>query len=334
MTTTTVRTNAWHGDQEQLIRFPEHWDLTVIGSTAHALSDDGIQQAIRHPIGSEPLSRLAKGKQSIVVIVDDLNRPTPAGLVLPAVLDELEAAGAKDSEITLMLAGGTHQPADQQMMAKKLGNTIANRYRTVAHDAKKDTLFLGKTNIGTPVHVSRTVAQADFRVAIGCVTPHGTAGFSGGDKIIMPGVCGLETVAYAHRHCRGARRRAGRVDNEFRREMSAIADQIGIEFLINVTLTNDRRVAQVFAGHRRAAFDAAVEHVRRCYSCTIPRDVDVIITDTYPYDTTLLCAKDRGFWPTFRQPAARRMRIVLAACPEGLGSHELVVHKNDIDPSA
>jgi nickel-dependent lactate racemase len=171
--------------------------------------------------------------------------------------------------------------------------------------------------------------ESDLNIGVGCIYPHPAAGFSGGAKIIVPGVCGMETTRYLHDYLKGAGKRGGSIETEFRKEIEEVADQIGLDFIVNVVLNQERKIAGLFVGDKSLAFKEGVKFATEHYKVPIVEDADIIIADTYPFDINLNFARDRGFWPIYDRKK-NITKVVLAACPLGLGHHELYPTKKSL----
>lgn len=163
-----------------------------------------MREKLNRPIGSLPLREIAKGKTRAVIIVDDLTRPTPAADLLPLLIAELGQAGLNEQAITILLAGGTHPPASAEEMRKKVGTNLSPAVRVMAHDRRGDLIDLGKSPAGLPIWVNRTVMECNLKIGVGCIYPHPIAGFSGGAKIVLPAICGVETIRMMHDYLRGS----------------------------------------------------------------------------------------------------------------------------------
>ena len=196
--TATVHSRAWYGDEELTLNFPTGWEVEVLGpKDAPVLSDTQIEQAFAEPIGTRRISELAKGKKSAAIIVDDLSRPTPAARFVPFLLRELASAGVPKSEIRFVVGGGSHRPLTDEEVAKKIGADIAAEYEATSHDFMGgDLRALGNLDSGMPIYLNRVVADADFKICLGGIYPHGSVGFGGGAKLVVPGIAGFATMFY------------------------------------------------------------------------------------------------------------------------------------------
>ena len=323
MSDVQLRTKAWFGDESLSINFPPAWKIVEVGpQDAPALNTTAMREKLNRPIGSRPLREIAQGKTKAVIIVDDLTRPTPAADLLPLIIAEIRQAGLDERTITILLAGGTHPPASAEEMAKKVGADLPPAIRVMAHDSRGDLVDVGTSPAGLPIRINRTVMECDLKIGVGCIYPHPIAGFSGGAKIVLPALCGVETTRMMHDYLRGSRERGGSIHTELRRDMIAVARKVGLDFIVNVTLNHRREISGLFAGDLVKAHEEGVKVAQRIYAVPVVPAADIVVADMYPFDTSWQFAQDRGMWPIeCAGPAASR--VVIAACPLGLGTHEL-----------
>ena len=313
---------AWYGDKEMTIRFPAFWEVMVVGDGVHsALSNEMIRETFNKPIGSPCLSELASGKNRVAIIVDDITRPTPTAILIPFILQDLWRAGIQDKAITIFVAVGTHRPATSDEIIKKVGN-IPSTIKVISHDCKQNLKYLGQSSRGTPIYINQTVMKFDLKIGVGCIYPHASAGFSGGSKIIMPGVCGLETARYVHKVLQRAKHRGDLTQTDFRREMEEVTQKVGLDFIVNVVLNQKRQITGLFVGDRIMAHQRGVEFATKLYTVQVIKNADIVIADVYPFDVFLTFAYYRGLWPVFGANDDATT-IAIAACPMGIGHHEL-----------
>ncbi|MFO0732511.1 MAG: lactate racemase domain-containing protein [Nitrospiraceae bacterium] len=199
---------------------------------------------------------------------------------------------------------------------------MAATLRVVPHDCHGELADLGTSPAGLPVKINRLFMECDLKIGIGCLYPHPFAGLSGGAKLVVPGLCGAETTRMMHDYVRGARARGGSIHTEVRRDMVAIARRAGLEFIVNVTLNRHRAISGLFAGDVEQAFESGVQAARQLYRVASPPRADVVVADMYPFDGSWQFAQDRGLWPLERTGAGTS-KVVIAACPQGVGNHEL-----------
>ena len=219
---------VWRDPELLELTFPKTWDINLCnmnGTGVAELSEDEIRDSILNPIGTLKISELADGKENVVIVVDDMTRPTQISKIIPHVLDELKVANIKKDQITILLAIGAHRPMNRQDCILKLGIDIVNEFRIENHHPYENLKSYGKSMRGTPIYVNNTYADADLKIAIGGVIPHPLAGFGGGAKIVLPGVCGIETLEANHNGSLNGG--IGRV-TDARRDIEDIAEKIGL----------------------------------------------------------------------------------------------------------
>lgn len=318
-----LRTKAWFGDEDLTIDFPPSWKLVEIGPRDEpALTVEAMRECLSRPIGTRRLSEIARGKRNAVIVIDDLTRPTPGADLLPLLVGELTSGGIPPHDITVMLAGGTHPPASAEERAKKVGSGLSSAVKVLAHDSRGELVNCGRSPAGLPLHINRLVMESEVKIGVGCIYPHPVAGFSGGAKIILPAVCGVETTRMMHDYLRGSRERGGSVHTELRQDMVAVARKVGLDGIVNVTLNHQRAICGLFAGDVVQAHEAGVRAAQRLYAVPMIPEADIVVADMYPFDTSWQFAQDRGMWPV-EQATGDVSRVVIAACPLGMGTHEL-----------
>ena len=307
------------------VSLPDGFRYTVLDvKSAQPLADPvaEIEKAI------EGLSELARGKQSAAISVCDITRPAPNRVVLPPVLRRLEAAGIPRENIVILIATGLHRPATPGEIREIVGEEIAREYRVENHDARvlSDHRFLGNTAAGTPAWIDERFVGADLRMSLGFIEPHLMAGFSGGRKLVVPGLAAQETIKVIHspRFMREPRAVEGSIqDNPLHRELMEIAGMAGHQFMVDVALSQDRRIAGVFAGDPVATHREGVRFVSQALLQEIPEPVDAVITTAagYPLDLTYYqCIKGITAASHIVKPGGRI--LVIGACSEGSGGPE------------
>ena len=287
-----------------------------------------IAGAIAHPIGSKPLAEIAKGRKSACVVVCDITRPVPNKLILPPLLRTIEEAGVPRDGITILVATGLHRPNEGAELIELVGEEVAKTYRCENHFGKDRDAheLLGTTPNGVPAWIDRRYLQADLKITTGLIEPHLMAGYSGGRKVICPGIAALETVKVWHgpRFLEHPKADAGIVEgNPVHAENTRIAQMAGCDFIVNVCLDGQRRVTWVGAGDMIAAWEQGVMFCRETVKAGVPQPCDVVVTSGagYPLDTTWYQAVKglTGAMPIVKKGGT----IVLAASlTEGLGSPE------------
>jgi lactate racemase len=288
-----------------------------------------LLSALRQPIGSPPLIDLVKPGDRVVVVHTDITRATPNDRLLPVLLAELEAAGVRREDITLLNGLGTHRRQTQTELREMLGGQIVENYRSLQHDCQDDTqlVSLGTTSLGHPVRVNRTYMEADARILTGFIEPHFFAGFSGGPKAVLPSLAGAESVFTNHGLAMIADQRAtwGVTEgNPIWMEMREVALRTEPTFLLNVALNSRREITGVFAGDMLAAHAVGCEFVRANAMVGVDELYDLVITTNsgYPLDQNLYQSV-KGMSAASQVVREGGAIIIAAACEDGLPDHGL-----------
>jgi lactate racemase len=297
---------------------------------AQPLADPGaaLAAALARPIGCRPLAEIARGRRNACILVCDITRPVPNRLILPPLLATLEDQGIAQKDILILVATGLHRPNEGAELVELLGEDIAGRYHIENHHGKDidEHDFLGTTPNGVPVWLDARYVRADLKITTGLIEPHLMAGYSGGRKVICPGIAALETVKVWHgpKFLEHPRADCGIVDgNPVHEENTRIALMAGCDFIVNVCLDGERRVTWIGAGDMIEAWQTGVRFVEGVVKVSVPEPFDVVVTSCagYPLDTTWYQAVKglTGALPIVKQGGT----IVLAASlTEGLGSPE------------
>lgn len=219
-----------------------------------------VTEALDRPIGTPRLRDHDLRGKKIAVITDDWGRPTPAHRVLPAVLHEVELAGARREDVTVMTASGVHEPMTEADLIRKVGAEVFQDYRCISHDAVEHPMsFIGRTPRGTPIWISQYAAEADFRIAVGRVGPHNTHGYEGGAKMITPGVSSWMTVLRNHSSNFSPFSEYGSLENNpSRLDVDDIGEIAGLHFIINFVINRRGEAFAGFAGDRISAHRAGI----------------------------------------------------------------------------
>jgi lactate racemase len=291
--------------------------------------DAAIAQALAHPVGTQPLRKLARPDSRVCIVFTDITRSCPDDLLVPPMLLELKAAGVKDHNITLLCGIGMHRPSTREEKAGKLGSEIVSRYRVIDNEPQNpDALVdLGTTAGGVPVSVHRAVVEADLVVATGIVEPHQYAGYSGGRKTLAVGAAGETLIEHTHgpAFVDHPGTRLGRIEgNPFHEAITEAARRAGLRFILNVVLDDDRRMLRVTAGDPEAAFQDLVAFARSVYEVPIPQQYDIAIGGVgFPKDSNLYQASRAPSYLFFAPTCVLRPGgyfIIPARCEEGAGS--------------
>lgn len=252
-----------------------------------------IRRAIRNPIGCEDLQKIAAGKSSAAIVVNDITRPYPGKEMVLVLAEKLNAAGIPDGEIRLIMAYGHHRDNTREELRKMFGQEILNRFEIVHHHAADpDTLkYMGMTSMGVPVEVNRVFAESEVRITTGCITPHQLAGFSGGRKSVLPGISGMNSLKKHHSFpIRPDKTSLGWLEgNPFHTQSVEAARIAGVDFIVNSVDNADRGVVACVAGDLEEAYARGVELCRRVWAAEVPAKADIVIASPggYPRDFDL-----------------------------------------------
>ncbi len=303
--------------------------IGVLGLTpAEPLPDANaaIATALDYPHGTASLSELAKGRADACIVICDITRPVPNTLLLPPILHTLEQAGIPRDKITLLIATGTHRPNIGAELDALVGTHIAQTYTIVNHACKdRDAQqFVGTSPNGVPVWLDKVYCQADLKVTVGLIEPHFMAGYSGGRKLIMPGIAAMETVQRWHcpRFLESPLATMGVVDgNPVHAESLAIAGMMPPDIIVDVTLDEANRITGVWAGHLEQAWRAGVAFAANHVRASAREAADIVVTSCagYPLDTTFYQAV-KGMVGALPAVKPGGTIIIAAQCAEGLGS--------------
>lgn len=287
-----------------------------------------IEAALDAPFSGPSLTELAGGRRTAAISVCDITRPVPNRIVLPPLLTRLQQAGIRRNDISILIATGLHRPATESEIAEILGPEIFGTVEVLNHDARNldEHRHLGQTASGTPVHIDERFMRADLHITLGFIEPHLMLGFSGGRKLIAPGLAAQQTIKVIHspKFMRDPRATEGSIeDNPLHQELLEIARMARHDFMVDVALTRDRRIAGVFAGHPEKAHAAGMQFVSRVMLERLTDSVDAVITSCagYPLDLTFYQAI-KGI--TAAQHIVKRggRILLIAECSEGPGAHE------------
>jgi nickel-dependent lactate racemase len=284
---------AWHGSRELELPFPDSWQVDICnmaGYNVPAMKPEQIKATINNPISSPPIRELAKNKQEVVIIFDDMSRITRAAQIVPFILEELAEAGIPDDRIRFISALGCHGAMDRVNFVSKLGEEVVSRYQVYNHNSFENCCtYVGTTSRGTRVSVNTEVMKCDFKIAIGSIAPHIMAGFGGGAKIILPGITSLETNEAFHRL--GATLKQENPEqplaigmyegNPLRQETEEAADMVGLDIKIDCLFNMWGETTHVFTGKPRVTFAAGVKVAEKHYLSPRATEKDIVIANTF-----------------------------------------------------
>ena len=281
--------------------------------------------ALRNPLGTPPLRRLVSAGQTVAISVCDITRPMPSAMLLPVLLAEL--SHVPNDRITILVATGTHRANTRAELEEMLGPEIVHNYEVVNHDAfDQSTLApLGETSDGVPVHINRRFLDADIRITTGFVEPHFFAGFSGGPKMVAPGLAGLDTIMGLHGAGLIAHPKSiwGITEgNPIHEEIRRIAARAEVDFSVDVTINRDREITAAYAGNLGAVHRAACQVAKRTAMRPVAEAFDVVVTTNsgYPLDLNLYQAV-KGMSAAAQVVKHGGTIICAAECSDGIPEH-------------
>ena len=304
--------------------------MMVENRGARPLSDvqAALDHALDYPVAGPSLGQLAAGKKTAAISLCDITRPVPNAITLPSLLKRLHDAGIPIEGVSILIATGLHRAATDAEIRVIVGTDIASRYRVLNHDAMQITehRWLGSTANGTPVYVDERFIQADLHITLGLIEPHLMLGFSGGRKLIAPGVAGQETIKVIHspRFMREPNATEGHTtDNPLHAELLEIARMARHDFMLDVTLSRERKISGIFAGEPVTAHAAGVEFLKDTSTEVVPFAADLVITSAagYPLDLTFY-QTIKGITAAQHIAKPRGRILVIGECSEGIGSSE------------
>ena len=263
----------------------------------------------------------------MVICVDDMTRITPVSKIMPFILEELEEAKISRDQITILLAIGGHRPMNRHDCILKLGKDIVDTINIENHHPYENLTHFGESSIGTPIDVNTTYVNADLKIAIGGVIPHPLAGFGGGAKIVLPGVCGIRTLEGNHSAgMRGIGIGIG-IMTDIRRDIEESADKVGLDFSINAILSETGNIVDLTSGHFRDAHRKAMELAKKAYATKLTLNNNICFLNLFPEDSELNQSL-KGFNIFYTAPDnildKNSSVVLMSSSYEGRGYHSLI----------
>ncbi len=275
--------NLWNSDHGLTLETPRHWDVELLsmeGDGKQVIGPEDYRTAFR------PLLPLMKGKREVCVLFDDLSRPTRAYEIVPHLLEALEKAGIRDEQVRFLCALGTHSPHNNTDLRKKLGNEVLERFPVYNHNCYERCAAIGKTALGTPVAINREYLSCDLRIGIGSFIPHQFCGFSGGYKIVFPGIAHIDAIEYHHGlllqenwdSCWGLGNYSCNAILSDIREAGRMSE---LDIKIDVFVNSAARATDVFAAYPDALYPAMIEGALAHYRTKVSGEFDIVFANTY-----------------------------------------------------
>lgn len=279
-----------------------------------------VRRALQNPIGTAPLKEIVKPGEKIAVITSDITRPMPTYKVMPALLDELYAAGIKAEDITLVFALGSHRKHTPEEQKKLAGERAFNEITCIDGDAS-DCVHIGVTQRGTPVDIVRCVAEADRRICLGNIEYHYFAGYSGGAKAIMPGISTRAAIQSNHSRMVEEAACAGKLaGNPVREDIEEAAAMVGVDFIVNVVLDEHKEIIHASAGELTLAHREGCAFLDKLYAIRIPERADIVVVSQGGAPKDLNLYQTQKALDNAKHAVKKGGTIVLiGSCKEGLG---------------
>ena len=314
------------------VEFSDDWDVTVIRKPTMPIESDGkaaLQRALNNPVGSPTIRRLAQGKKNVCILICDITRPVPNGTILPVLIKELIDAGVESRCITVVVATGLHRPNEGKELEELVGDSwVLETVKVVNHFANRDSdhVQVGVTNYGTKVRLDHRFVNADLRIVTGLVEPHLFAGYSGGRKVIAPGIAHAETISTLHNaHFIEHPKSTNCVleGNQLHAEQLEIVALLGSVYAVNTVIDENRRMSFVNFGEVVTSHLEAVSVMRKYAEVRVPDEFPTVVTSCagYPLDKTYY-QTIKGMVGPLNILRAGGSLIIASECSEGLGSEE------------
>jgi nickel-dependent lactate racemase len=282
-----------------------------------------VERALQEPVSSKRLSEIAKPESKVAIVVDDATRKAPSETMLLPVLAELNGAGVKDENVTVIFGCGTHRPVKPEEAQMLLGEEAFKRVKTVSHDCRApDLVLVGTTKRGNKVFLNRVFVEADVRVLLGDVGFHYYAGYGGGRKSVLPAVAGEETIKFNHSLMLNSNARTGVLEgNPVHEDMAEAAKLAKVDFAVNVVANSKCEVVKAFAGELEAVFAEGVKVVDDMYRVVVDRRADIVVVSCggTPADLNLYQAY-KAVDGALEVVKRGGVVILVAECPEGHGN--------------
>ena len=284
------------------------------------MNEAEVVRALENPIGTPRLKEIVHPGEKIAIITSDITRPCPSYRILPALLDELYAAGCRAEDVTLVFALGSHRGHTPEEMKKLAGERAFSEIRCVDSD-RADCVHMGVTDAGTPVDITRAVAEADRRICLGNIEYHYFAGYSGGAKAIMPGVSTREAIQCNHRMMVREEAHAGNLDtNPLRQDLEQAAQICGVDFIVNLVLDEHKQIVRAVAGDLVKAHREGCRFLDKMYLKELDSRADIVLVSQGGAPKDLNLYQTQKALDNAKHAVKNGGTIILiGSCKEGLG---------------
>ncbi|TKB08409.1 nickel-dependent lactate racemase [Desulforhopalus sp. IMCC35007] len=324
----TMKANLLCGKETIQLELPDSVQL-IENRPAKALANPeaAVRESLLNPIGTAPLTEIARGRKNACIVISDITRPVPNKIILPPLLRTLEEAGIAPQNTTILIATGMHRPNLGEELESMVGKEIMDNYKIVNHYCQKEEELREIAKIdGAPIEINTHYLDADLKILTGLIEPHFYAGFSGSRKSILPGISSYQTMKFMHSYkvIDQLREANCRLENNiFHQYAMEVTELVGVDFILNVVINQKRELAGVFAGHYDLAHQKGCKLVANHAVAKLPEKVDLVITSAGGYPL------DASFYQVSKCLIAARdilkkngTILVTCGCEEGLGGEE------------
>ena len=310
----------------------DDWDVTVIRKKPMPILHDpltALKETFEHPTGAKSLSELARGRRNACILICDITRPVPNGTILPTLIQLLVSSGMKPTDIRVLVATGLHRPNEGEELREVVGSDwTLETVKVENHFARRDEdhADLGSTRHGTPVRLDRRFVEADLRIVVGLVEPHFMAGYSGGRKVIAPGIAHRDTITSIHAASMLEQKGVENcvIDgNPLHQELSEISTMAGECYAVNVVIDEARQISFVNFGDIEKSHAEAVSFVRPFAEVSVAQKFKTVVTSGAGYPL------DKNYYQTVKGMVAALDILepggnlfIVSECTEGIGSPE------------
>ncbi|MDW7661913.1 MAG: nickel-dependent lactate racemase [Bacillota bacterium] len=314
-----------YGKTLQEITLPEDEVIKVLNPNQYepkfTNAEEIILEALNNPIGTPTIKTLCKPGEKVCLMVNDITRLTKSEVFVPIIVNQLNQAGIKDKDITILFANGLHKPMNKSEMQTIIGEELFQRIHTVQHDGvHADFVCVGQTSSGNKVYINKLVTEVDKVIITGGIIMHHLAGYGGGRKNIIPGCAKKETIFFNHRMMVDPKATAGNTDgNPIHIDLVEACEFVNPDFLFNVILDHDGKIADAVAGHWKTAHEAGCAIADLLYKVHISKQSDMVIASGggFPKDIDLRQSK-KGYYHAVRAVKPGGIIIAVVACTEGI----------------
>ncbi|KUO52511.1 MAG: hypothetical protein APF76_05610 [Desulfitibacter sp. BRH_c19] len=304
---------------------PKEFRIEIVNLKAVQGASNQIEEVIRaieSPIGTKRLEDF-RDVTKVAIAISDLTRPVPNKLLIPPIVNKLEKMGIDPKNIFIIVGTGLHRPSNKEEFIKLLGEEIVDKVTVISHDAndKNMNISCGSTGKGTPVVVNKYYVEADLKVLTGMIDPHQFVGFTGGAKALAIGLGSKELIQANHSMLTDKKCQLGMLEgNPAREDIDEIGRIVGIDFIVNVILNNDKEIVKVVAGDLIEAHRKGVESAREIFEVPVKEKADVVIVSPggFPKDLNIYQAQ-KGLAHASKVVKDGGYIILVADCSEGIG---------------